>query len=93
MAMNVRRPKPAICKRRPGPSSIRFDEDEIALIADLQRACKPTLTASEVCKRALRYAVPLFLDGTVPLYSITLPAKATNAPEAAAVSGKSRRTA
>lgn len=52
------------------PHPIRFDDTEQGLIGDLQDRTEPTMSVNEVIRRSVRYAVPKFISGKVPLTAL-----------------------
>lgn len=49
------------------PHPIRFDDEEKKMIADLQDRTSPRMSVNDVMRRAVRYAVPKFLNNEAPL--------------------------
>lgn len=69
------------------PKPVRFDHNDSLLISQLQQRSDPPLSATEIIRRSVRFAVPKFLSGEAPLTEIKPRARRRrNSPAAPAAS-------
>lgn len=66
-------------KRRKGHSQpVRFDKSDEKLIGDLQDKTGHLISVAEITRRAVRFAVPKFINGEVDIFKLeTEPAAAS----------------